>query len=137
MSEEPPTAEAQLEDVEILQATGDEGDKTQPTEDIWNALRHLSAQPFAGVPDPPSTQDVPVSDVKQEPTPPPPTEWDQYRKQVRVKPHDADAWLKLVDLAEDSGDLQKIQETYDALLEVYPNTVRVHFLYTFLVVIVV
>ena len=58
-------------------------------------------------------------------TPPPQSEWDQLRAQLREKPVDVDSWLKLVDLAEDSGDMEKIKETYEGMLETYPNTVRI------------
>lgn len=120
------TTDAKVDDIDNTPASADdEGDKTQPNDEIWNALRNLSSRPIAGVSDVvPNSQVPPVSDVKQEPTPPPSTEWDQLRKRVQLKPHDADAWLELIDLAEDSNDLQKLQEAYDSLLEVYPNTVR-------------
>jgi hypothetical protein len=55
---------------------------------------------------------------------PPQSEWEQLRAQLGAKPHDPPSWTRLVDLAEDSGDLEKIKTTYDALLEVYPNQVR-------------
>ncbi|OSX60713.1 hypothetical protein POSPLADRAFT_1183237 [Postia placenta MAD-698-R-SB12] len=99
MSEPPPIPD--------LEHSGDtppfsEDDQTQPTEEILNALRQINPQ--------------------QQPTPTPQSEWDQLRAQLREKPYDADAWLRLVDLAEDSQDIEKIKATYDALLEAYPNT---------------
>ena len=36
---------------------------------------------------------------------------------------DVDAWLKLVDVAEEGGNFEQINETYEALLQAYPNTV--------------
>lgn len=54
----------------------------------------------------------------------PQSEWDTLRAQLRESPLNPDSWLKLVELAEDSGDLEKIKETYEALLQTYPNTVR-------------
>ena len=60
----------------------------------------------------------------QESTPPPLSEWDQLRAQLREKPVDADGWLRLVELAEESGDIEKIKATYEGMLETYPNTVR-------------
>ncbi|KAI0687236.1 Suf-domain-containing protein [Earliella scabrosa] len=65
----------------------------------------------------------------QESTPPPLSEWDQLRAQLREKPVDADRWLKLVALAEASRDLEKIKETYEGMLEVYPNVPSVHIAY--------
>ncbi|EMD41132.1 hypothetical protein CERSUDRAFT_43736 [Gelatoporia subvermispora B] len=88
-----------------------EGDRTQPTEEILNALRQLNAQ-----------------NLTQEPVQPR-SEWDQLRAHLREKPYDADSWLKLVDIAEDSGDIEKIKETYEALLEAYPNTPSVQIAY--------
>lgn len=45
--------------------------------------------------------------------------------QVRENPRDVDAWLKLVDVAEESKDFEKINQTYEALLEAFPNSVSV------------
>ena len=53
----------------------------------------------------------------------PSSEWDLLRAQLREKPHDPDGWNKLVALAEESGDIEKVRESYEALLEMYPNTV--------------
>ncbi|CAL1708882.1 unnamed protein product [Somion occarium] len=52
----------------------------------------------------------------------PPSEWESLRDHLRKEPQDADSWLKLVDLAEESGDYNRTKETYEALLEQYPNT---------------
>ncbi|KAH9843581.1 Suf-domain-containing protein [Rhodofomes roseus] len=96
-----------------------EQDKTQPTDDILNALRQLNPNSF---PHPQNGGANVQSPIKQELTPSPPSEWEQLRAQLREKPHDADGWLRLVDLAEDSGDMERIKETYEGLLEAYPNT---------------
>ena len=71
------------------------------------------------------SQEPPRPELKQKHTPPPQSEWDQLRAQLREKPVDADSWLKLVALAEDSDDIEKIKETYEGMLETYPNTVRI------------
>ena len=42
---------------------------------------------------------------------------------MRDNARDVDAWLKLVDVAEDGKDFEKINQTYEALLEAFPNTV--------------
>ncbi|KAI0751807.1 hypothetical protein C8Q80DRAFT_1218415 [Daedaleopsis nitida] len=60
---------------------------------------------------------------------PPQSEWDQLRAQLREHPVDADGWLRLVDLAESSHDMSKITETYEAMLEVYPNTPSIQLAY--------
>ncbi|KAI0745191.1 hypothetical protein C8Q76DRAFT_764545 [Earliella scabrosa] len=62
-------------------------------------------------------------------TPPLLSEWDQLRAQLREEPVDADTWLKLVALAEASRDLEKIEETYEGMLQVYPNVPSVHIAY--------
>lgn len=51
-------------------------------------------------------------------------EWTSLRDQLRESPHNTTLWNQLVDKAEESGDLEKIKEAYEALLEKYPNTVR-------------
>ena len=51
------------------------------------------------------------------------SEEDILRDHVRENPRDADTWLKLVDIVEESKDYDKINETYEALLEAFPNTV--------------
>ncbi|KAI1786462.1 hypothetical protein LXA43DRAFT_872742, partial [Ganoderma leucocontextum] len=60
---------------------------------------------------------------------PPQSEWDQLLAQLRERPVDAERWLRLVDLAEDSGDIEKIKETYEGVLETYPNTPSVQTAY--------
>ena len=45
----------------------------------------------------------------------PQSEWDVVRAHVRENPRDADSWLRLVELAEDSKDYERINETYEAL----------------------
>jgi len=64
-----------------------------------------------------------IPGTKIEQTDTPYSEWDTIRAQLRESPLNPDGWLKLVELAEDSGDLEKIKETYEALLQTYPNTV--------------
>ena len=104
---------------------------SQLSEGILNALRQLqdssmTVTAVAPTPTPPSSQDPPRPTSVQvpEPTPPPLSEWEQLRAQLREKPVDADGWQKLVDLAEESSDIEKIRETYEGMLETYPNTVR-------------
>jgi len=74
----------------------------------------------------PSVDTTPVPTIpgtKIEQTDAPQSEWDAVRAQLRESPLNPEGWLKLVELAEDSGDLEKIKETYEALLQTYPNTV--------------
>lgn len=68
---------------------------------------------------------IPGTKIEQNDTPQ--SEWDVLRAQLRESPLNPDGWLKLVELTEDSGDLEKIKETYEALLQTYPNTVCILF----------
>ena len=80
----------------------------------------------------PQSQPPPVSVPSKEESQPAPavvpgepvSEWDALRTSLRESPHDTEGWNKLVRLAEDSGDLEKIKEAYESLLKMYPNTVR-------------
>lgn len=53
----------------------------------------------------------------------PVTEWQALRTSLRADPHDPEGWKRLIELAKNSGITHDLQETYDALLDVYPNTV--------------
>jgi hypothetical protein len=117
----------------------------QTTADILQVLQKLQAQQsvpptpqtasFASKPEPqpqPQPQPQPVSVLpKEEPQPAtavvpgqPVSEWDALRTSLHESPHDTEGWNKLVRLAEDSGDLERIKEGYESLLKMYPNTVR-------------
>ncbi|KAG2111422.1 hypothetical protein BD769DRAFT_1630282 [Suillus cothurnatus] len=61
-----------------------------------------------------SKQDTPSQEAR--------SEWHVLREKLREQPHDPDGWNKLVDLAEARGEIEQIKQTYEALLEVYPNT---------------
>ena len=79
-------------------------DRTQPTAEILNALSALNS---------------PVKTESQQP----PSEYDLLNAQLTENPHNPEAWRRLVDVSEESGDIEKISATYDALLKQYPNTV--------------
>ncbi|KZT13241.1 Suf-domain-containing protein [Laetiporus sulphureus 93-53] len=119
---EPPQKPEDLTDASLFA----DDEKTQPAEDdILNVVRQINPDSLARS----SSLSDNVSTVKQEPTPPPTSEYDQLRAQLRQKPFEADTWLRLVDIAEDSGDIEKIKETYEGLLEAYPNTSSVQIAY--------
>ncbi|KAI8984849.1 hypothetical protein BD414DRAFT_489442 [Trametes punicea] len=125
---EPPLPEPNVEQNASMSVG--EGEKTELSQEIMNALRQLQTAPhFSPTPTPtqPNSQESAV--VKHEPTPTPQSEWDRLRAQLREKPVDADGWLNLVDLAEDSGDIEKIKDTYEGMLETYPNTPSVQIAY--------
>ncbi|PBK72172.1 Suf-domain-containing protein [Armillaria solidipes] len=80
------------------------GDKTQPSEEIIAALN---------------------SPVKTEPSSqslPPLSEFDSLRAQLTEKPHSPALWKRLVEIAEQSGETEKIKVAFDSLLKQYPNT---------------
>lgn len=56
-------------------------------------------------------------------TPVPQTEWDVLRAQLRETPQNPDGWIRLVELAEEAVDFEQIKQSYEGLLEAYPNTV--------------
>ncbi|KAG5340689.1 hypothetical protein C0989_000732 [Termitomyces sp. Mn162] len=53
---------------------------------------------------------------------PPLTEYEALSAQLKQQPHDPNAWKRLISLAEESGNLDKIRASFDALLQQYPNT---------------
>ena len=61
----------------------------------------------------------------QEPPKPKLTETDILRERLRRDPLDVSTRQHLIGLAEASGDVERIQEAYEGLLEVFPNAVRV------------
>lgn len=86
------------------------GDKTQPTEEILNVLNVLKPKDLVHQESPQDQQE-------------PQSEWQVLREKLREHPQDPEGWNKLVDIAENAGDLEQIKQTYEALLETYPNTV--------------
>ncbi len=133
-----PKPELELSSSEVVQTTAD----------ILQVLQKLQAQQSVPSPTPqtpsftltpkpepqpqPQSQPPPVSVLPKEESQPaiavdpgePVSEWDALRTSLRETPHDTEGWNKLVRLAEDSGDLEKIKEAYECLLKMYPNTVR-------------
>lgn len=61
----------------------------------------------------------------QEPPRPKLTETDILRERLKRDPLDVSIRQHLIGLAEASGDVERIQEAYEGLLEVFPNAVRV------------
>lgn len=53
------------------------------------------------------------------------SEWSLKLKNAEDHPYSESAWNALLDFAEESSDLEKIKEAYEALLQKYPNTVRI------------
>ena len=129
---EEPSPKPELSSSEVVQTTAD----------ILQVLQKLQAQQSVTPPTPqttsftpkPELQPQPVSVIpKEEPQPTtttttiqeePVSEWEALRASLRENPHDTEGWNKLVRMAEDSGDLEKIKDAYESLLKMYPNTVR-------------
>jgi len=110
-----------------VQGISHTSDTTQPTQEILEALQQLSQVQQARQSATPSTTGTPNGNVVKEESlldsGDPPSEWDSLRAQLREKPHDPEGWNRLANLAENSDDLEKVRKTYEALLEMYPNTV--------------
>jgi cytochrome c-type biogenesis protein CcmH/NrfG len=68
--------------------------------------------------------DVSASQATEPDTTEPANEWDSLQARLATTPHDPERWYRLVEIAEGSGDMSKIQTAYDGLLNAYPNTVR-------------
>lgn len=118
MSESSPQHDSDLTSDTLVK----EEDRTQPTQEILNALRQLSNSQQS-IPGPQPAQDLNQAVSHRDDANPTLSEWESLRVQVREKPSDVDAWLKLVDTAEESGNFERINDTYEALLDAYPNTV--------------
>ncbi|KIO06747.1 hypothetical protein M404DRAFT_998863 [Pisolithus tinctorius Marx 270] len=107
------------------QDTSYSGDKTQPTEDILNALNALNPKAILEATqnghEPALAQDDNAGQDTDTPMDPP-SEWHVLREKLREHPHDPEGWNHLVDIAENSGDLEQVKQTYEALFETYPNT---------------
>lgn len=99
------------------------GDKTQPTEEILNALNALNPKTITGATQNGHGHDLVQQEVSQDSPQEPLSEWHALREKLREHPQDPEGWNKLVDIAENAGDLEQIKSTYEALLETYPNTV--------------
>lgn len=117
---EPPPPISPVESID--QKPQDEhGNDTLPIEETLQVLEQLDTAPN-------SQEDVltpTTQQPKEEPKTPPAqlSEWQLLLDRLRDAPHDPEGWNRLVDLAENSGTLEEVKGAYDALLEVYPNTV--------------
>ena len=99
------------------------GDKTQTAEEILNVLNVLNPKTISNATQNGHGLDIVPQEMSQDSQQDPPSEWHGLREKLREHPQDPDAWNKLVDIAENAGDLEQIKQTYEALLETHPNTV--------------
>lgn len=99
------------------------GDKTQPAEEILDVLNALNPKTITNTTQNGHGLDLVQQEMSQDSRQDPPSEWHALREKLREHPQDPEGWNKLVDIAENAGDLEQIKQTYEALLETYPNTV--------------
>ena len=84
---------------------------------------------------PPQEQDQPEVIKEENPSvpikteSPPVSEYESLLDHLTQNRYDSSAWNKLVVLADQSGDLAMVKQAYESLLQAYPNTVRLFFLY--------
>ena len=138
---EEPSPKPELSSSEVVQTTADilqvlqklqAQQSVPPTPQTASFPPKPELQPQLQLQPQPQPQPQPVSVLPKEESQPltavvpgePVSEWDALRSSLRESPHDTEGWNKLVRLAEDSGDLEKIKEAYECLLKMYPNTVR-------------
>lgn len=98
-------------------------DKTQPPEEILNTLNALNPKTVLNATQNGHGLDIVQQEASQDSQQDPPSEWHALREKLREHPQDPEGWNKLVDIAENADDLEQIKQTYEALLETYPNTV--------------
>ncbi len=55
---------------------------------------------------------------------PPQSEFEMLLAQLKDNPHQPIKWRRVIDIAQGSGETEKIRTAYEALLQQYPNTVR-------------
>ncbi|KAL0948925.1 hypothetical protein HGRIS_009033 [Hohenbuehelia grisea] len=105
-----------------LPTTEASGDATQTSEDIARALSALTASATFNSPSPAQSGGEPMEQDR-------PSEYDLLKQQLKAKPQDSHGWLRLINIAEDSSDPEKIKDAYDLLLQQFPNTVSAQIAY--------
>lgn len=117
-----------------------DGDKTQLSEEIVASLKQLEAEKHQKSTSNGQAQSASLqlqnqgqenkeleaqvsqkTDIDETPK----TPFELLRESLKTNPHQPEAWQRLVDMAEASGETAKIKEAYEGVLENYPNTVRV------------
>lgn len=93
------------------------GDATQPSDEILAALQAVNTETHG------PTVEQQSSQTSQNELPP--SEYELVKQHLKENPQDNDQWRRLIDIAEESEDVERIKETYDLLLEQFPNNVRV------------
>lgn len=94
--------------------------KYEPDTDVLLSQADLQPQP--------QFQPQPSLQTQTQAQPPPVlSEWDLQRARLQEAPYDTNLWNLLIEKAEESGDLEKIKQAYESLLEKYPNAVSYSF----------
>ncbi|KAJ8697549.1 mRNA 3'-end-processing protein rna14 [Pleurotus ostreatus] len=89
------------------------GDATQPSDEILAALHAVNTETHG-----PTVEQQPSQTSQNEL---PPSEYELVKQHLKDNPQDNDQWRRLIDIAEESEDVERIKETYDLLLEQFPN----------------
>jgi cleavage stimulation factor subunit 3 len=76
------------------------------------------------LPDAPATSEPGV-----DPDVSPPSDYDALLARLKESPHDPESWKRLVHIAETSNDIDRVTQTYEALLKQYPNTAAAQIAY--------
>jgi len=98
-----------------------DGDDPIPESDL------IPAEQNGGLQSEEIKEETTESAIKAE-EPEPASEFDALQTHLAQNRYDPSAWNRYIELAEESGDLAKIKQAYESLLQAYPNTVR-HFLF--------
>lgn len=96
---------------------------TPQVADIFNALQQLNVPPATPTDTSAAQNGSQTQQDTEQMTVDPPSEWELLHTQLAEKAHDPEGWNNFINMAEGSGDLDKIKEAYEALLKMYPNTV--------------
>ncbi|KAG5223273.1 mRNA 3'-end-processing protein [Salix suchowensis] len=89
------------------------GDATQPSDEILPALQTVNTETHG------PTVEQQSSQTSQNELPP--SEYELVKQHLKENPQDNDQWRRLIDIAEESEDVDRIKETFDLLLEQFPN----------------
>ncbi|KAF9487681.1 Suf-domain-containing protein [Pleurotus eryngii] len=89
------------------------GDATQPSDEILIALHTVNMETHGPTVERQSSQ---TSQDK-----PPPSEYELVKQHLKETPQNNDQWRRLIEIAKESEDVERIKETYDLLLEQFPN----------------
>lgn len=93
------------------------GDATQPSDEILAALHTVDTETQG-----PTVEQQSSQTSQNELTP---SEYELVKQHLKETPQDNDRWRRLIEIAEESEDTERIKETYDLLLEQFPNNVRI------------